>query len=324
LKKEAVIVFQLLFVVLVLAVMYVVSGISPGELKELLVSRFFLAFIVVMLLVEILRGLRLKIVTEYLLKDNKLSVSSFVLSRLVGNLAGLFTPSSFGTVPAQAVALSSRHPYPIEKFIGSGLITSMVDALVAAAVNIALFFIAEKASVLALASSIVIALLWVSGIYLVFFRNSVINRIMNGVYKRFRAMASRSAMIDRRVRDFQEGVRLTITNPVIFVVSFVLGLLSFILVGLSALLVSGVSEDIGLFEVLLVGSSLYVLSSFPTPGGSGFYELGLVEVLGILGALRARLSFVLFYVATGLVSLFLLTRDVKKFKESLRKSIVID
>ncbi|MCC6052432.1 MAG: lysylphosphatidylglycerol synthase domain-containing protein, partial [Fervidicoccaceae archaeon] len=127
-KKEAVIVFQLLFVVLVLAVMYVVSGISPGELKELLVSRFFLAFIVVMLLVEILRGLRLKIVTEYLLKDNKLSVSSFVLSRLVGNLAGLFTPSSFGTVPAQAVALSSRHPYPIEKFIGSGLITSMVDA----------------------------------------------------------------------------------------------------------------------------------------------------------------------------------------------------
>jgi uncharacterized membrane protein YbhN (UPF0104 family) len=90
------------------------------------------------------------------------------------------------------------------------------------------------------------------------------------------------------------------------------------------LLVSGVSEDIGLFEVLLVGSSLYVLSAFPTPGGSGFYELGLVEVLGILGALRARLSFVLFYVSTGLVSLFLLTRDVKKFKESLRKSIVMD
>lgn len=324
-KKDAVIAFQLLFVFVVLLVMYVVSGISLSELKELLFSRLFIAFIIIMFLAEVLRGLRLRIVAESLLGNKvRISITSSILSRMIGNFAGLFTPSSLGGVPAQAVALSSKHPHPIEKFIGAGLIVSMVDALVAATINMVLFFVVERTSILALVSSIVIAFLWISGIYLVFFRDSVMKRIMESVYKRFSVVASKSAMINKRVRDFQEGVRLTVTNPLIFAVSFVLGLLSFLLIGFSVVLVAGVNGYIKTSEYLLIGSSLYVLSAFPTPGGSGFYELGMVEVLGVLGALRARLSIVLFYLTTGLISLLLLTRDIGKFKESLRKSIVVD
>lgn len=323
-RKETAILIQLTFVFAALATLYFISDMTLRDLKGLLLSYSFLFFCALMALSELLRSVRLKFVTQALFRNGKISILSSLLSRMVGNLAGTFTPSGIGSVPAQVTVLSSRHSYPIEVYIGSGIIVSMVDAIAAASISIAGFLLFKKTSVVALISSTITAILWFSGVYVVFFKESFMMRAFDRIYGRFSRRLSKPAPLIKRIRDFQEGVRLAVTNPMILLTSFILGVISFLFIGYSIVFASGSDTCPSALEAVSLGSMTYVLSFFPTPGGSGFYEIGLAETLGVNGALRARISILVFYITTGLVSLLIVTRDFNKFKESLKKSIMYD
>lgn len=321
-KRKLVVAFQIVYVFVVLLIMFVLSEMTLQELRTFIFSELSMIFFSLMIIVEVLRSIRLKIVTESLFRNGRVSLGSSILSRFVANLASLFTPSSIGGIPAQSMVLSSRLGYPIEVFIGSGLIISMIDAILAALLNIALFLLHRGYSIMALLSSITIAFLWIIGIYIVFFRESTLKRIFERLYERFSRLATKASLIDKRVLDFREGVRLTVKNPIISAFSFLIGFLSFLIIGFSICFVSGSSSFHDLLLVLSIGGYTHVLSVFPTPGGSGFYEIGLAETLGTVGALRTRILMIMFYLLSGSISFFVVTKDYRRFVEGLKKSIL--
>jgi len=311
------------FILVSLAAVYAASGIGVRGFAQLLASRYFAAFCTLMIAAELLKSARLKLVIREMHGRTQVTMLSSFLSRLVSNLAGALTPSSVGSIPAQALTLSSRHSHPVELYIGSGLVISMVDAVTAAAVNLTVSFALGKYSITAIAASAFVAVLWVSGIYVAFFRDSTLDRLMNRLYERYGRLSRWAPFIDKRLAEFRESVRLAVANPKVSATSAALGACALILTGYAMAIIATPGQLPAAGLSLLVGSYAYALSFFPTPGGSGFYEIGLSEVLGLAGSARTRASLLLFYAASGLISLLIVTRDRRKFLESLRESILM-
>ncbi|MEM1620144.1 MAG: lysylphosphatidylglycerol synthase domain-containing protein [Fervidicoccaceae archaeon] len=258
---------------------------------------------------ELVRALRLYLLVHFV--GARASLSSALTARLLGNLSGLLSPGSIAAEPTRVAVLISLNRIEVEKAFAAGLLESFYDAVVLSALTLAVGVIMLPKTAFAVLVSALLLIVWVAGLVATAREESPMLRLLERLARRFPRI---SGELSRRYAYFARVLSRTMGLSLHAAAFFTTLLAQYAqALGLAALLKYSPGEGPPAEPsslVLLVGalSSTYVMSVMPTPGGSGFFELGLAAFLGERITVTWRALFLLFTVSGALASSFPLFR----------------
>ena len=302
------------------------ARLSNADLRKLAES-FTLSSILLsmslLLMSETLKAYRLYYISKVL--GEPVSFSSAIITRFVGNTAGLLTPGNLGAEPVRVLTLASLNGVKIEKLAAAGVLESFYDIVVAVAISLAASIVFLPASLPVLIVSVIIMALWIAGLTGLVYREGFWKKVIKGISSRL--PEKYRGQVLSRYKDFTLAVT-TGLNPRANVICFTLTIVSFFLIALSFIPLAGIIEDgkgMGVFyraiDFVSGYSMSFVMSFLPTPGGSGFFEYGLGVAMEKELALAWRMVFILFSLTPTALILLFGVRIRKTVISNLKKSL---
>ena len=299
------------------------SNADLGKLAESFTLSSILLSMVLLLVSETVKAYRLYYISNIL--GEPVSFSSTLITRFVGNTAGLLTPGNLGAEPVRVLTLASLNGVKIEKLAAAGVLESFYDIVVAVAISLAASMVLLPASLPVLIVSVVIMALWIAGLTGLVYREGFWKKVAKGISERL--PEKYRGQVLSRYKDFTLAVT-TGLNPRANVVCFSLTIASFFLIALSFIPLAGIIENGGgagvFYEVVdfVSGYSMsFVMSFLPTPGGSGFFEYGLGVAMEKELALAWRMVFIIFSLTPTALILLFGVRIRKTVIGNLKKSL---
>lgn|GEM_PF-1484356 len=280
--------------------------------------------LLLLFLAETIKAVRLYLIVRML--GGNVTLWSCIVARLVGNFTGILTPGNIGAEPARVLSLASLNGHPIESLIAAGVIESFYDALVLSLVALSVGVQLLPRTVIVVLLSAIVLLLWAAGLTGLVFKESFWKRAVGYVARRALSQALQRELLER-YRIFTLHVsrglnaKLNLTGLALTLVSIAITALSFIplAAGDIASLQTLDLNDVSTYAVAY--SMSFVMSVLPTPGGSGFFELGLDIVLPAKLVLSWRMCFIAFSTIPTLILVALTIKVRKVLIENILKSI---
>ncbi len=274
---------------------------------------------------ELVRAARLTIILRSI--GVKVTLKTTLIARLVGDTAGLLSPSNIAAEPARVLTLASIHGLPLEVFGAAGLLESLYDFMSISIIALIAASLFIPASIPVLVVDIVLILLWAAGLLGLVYKESVWRRIVCRLTKKLSPRIQE--IIVERYRLFTRFIKEN-TNIKLHTISVALTILSLLLISASFIPLEKSSCTEGflyrrslnrLILYLVAYSMGSIMSALPTPGGSGFFEYGLSVSLPPSIVASWRMVFILFSIVPTLLILLFMARLRSRILRNLEKSL---
>lgn len=286
--------------------------------KTLLLSFLFLS------IAEVVRAIRLYVIILFMGK--KATFLSTIAARIIGNTAGIITPGNLGAEPVRVLTLASWNGEKIESLAAAGVLESFLDALVLSIIALVAGLYFFPSSLIVILVSIAILFLWFAGLTGLIFREGIWKKIVKKVTNKMPSKLQEEAI--NRYKLFTKIVSETI-NLKMNIIGIFLTLLSLFFLSLSFLPLLGIelsSFNQKMNNLIILGAVAYsmsfVMSILPTPGGSGFFELGLDIVLPKNIVAAWRMLFILFSVVPTILLFIFAVKARRTIVENIKKSVI--
>ena len=301
----------LLMTILSLTGMWLVVG-DIRDLVSIITSisvEILLGTLVFIAASEIVKALRLYIISRML--GVRLSFTGAVIARFMGRWAALLSPASMASTPVRAGIIGAYSGSSIGEATAISILETVYDIILPLAVTITVGIMGLPSTWFLLATSIIIAGLWVAGF--IFARTPTTEEIVFKITRResWWCYARRQRLL------FLSVIEKSMA-PGVVAVSLVTTILAHMVEALAVGVASGWEN--GLLWWIIVLEVSYAMMMTPTPGGALLFEYGLGSLLQPRELVYWRLS----YVASGIIpgtGIFLLVPRIREYLREAGKSI---
>ncbi len=301
-----------------------IKGISFSTLlAEAGFKRITIAF-TLLVFSEVIRAVRLHVILDCI--GLKVSFKSVLVSRFVGNTAGLLSPGNIAAEPARVLTLASIEGLPFEGFMAGGLLESLYDFIALSSIAIMSSLVFLPYSIPVIIVSVVVMSLWAAGLTGFIYKESIWSKIVDKFTKRL--SSSMRDSIFRRYKLFTRFIKentdlklhaicIALTIAALLVIA-----LSFTPLAYNSTIVTPLRILDSTLKFLEAYSMGFIMSTLPTPGGSGFFEYGLNIILTPHTVALWRMTFIIFSILPTLTLVTIIARLRRKIISNLEKSLL--